>query len=93
MCHKHGSTKIEIQGRKVKVDSCLNQLILWLNNTGVKTFMCCCGHGKYRPTIIYQKGGSLIEFYSNSLVLTKHPYVKDSEGVFFIPENHLLQII
>lgn len=94
MCDKHGSTKIQIGTRRVKVDRCMKQLIIWLNDTGVKTVMCCCGHGKYRPTVTYQKAnGAIVEFYSNSFVLTKHPYEKDSEGIFHIPDKNLLPII
>ena len=38
--------------RHISVDPCLAQEILFLNDQGVRTIACCCGHGKSPPNII-----------------------------------------
>lgn len=45
MCTWGTDTEIEIR-RKVTVDSCIAETILRLNEQGVHTTGCCCGHGK-----------------------------------------------
>jgi len=32
--------------RKIKVDACLAPLVQMLNDFGIETIACCCGHGK-----------------------------------------------
>jgi hypothetical protein len=53
--------------------------------------MCCCGHGKYAPTILYrnQKDGAVYDFLTPELMVignNNHFYKKDSEGYFYIPK-------
>lgn len=31
---------------KIKVDACMAPLVQMLNDYGIKTLACCCGHGK-----------------------------------------------
>jgi hypothetical protein len=35
---------------EISVDSCIAEEIQDLNNKGIITEQCCCGHGKVRPT-------------------------------------------
>jgi len=36
-----------ISGRKkIKVDACIAPLVQMLNDYGIETIACCCGHGK-----------------------------------------------
>lgn len=43
----------EYSGRTVvPVDSCLAELIQMLNDKGVHTLSCCCGHGKSEGDIL-----------------------------------------
>ena len=32
--------------RTIKVDACITPLVQMLNNYGIETIACCCGHGK-----------------------------------------------
>ena len=48
-------------GRKlIGVDSCLASLISALNEAGIHTEACCCGHGKRPGNIILSDGRELI---------------------------------
>lgn len=42
------------------VDSCLADIVQALNNAGIYTDGCCCGHGKYRGSILLQDNRELI---------------------------------
>lgn len=46
MCEWGTHKKIEINGRFWKVDACIADVVQILISRGVKTFGCCCGHGK-----------------------------------------------
>jgi hypothetical protein len=67
MC-KWGTDKIvklckpkEVSGRtEIAVDACLADLIQALNNVGIETVTCCCGHGKSDGEIILADGRRLI---------------------------------
>jgi len=44
--------------RRIGVDRCLAQEILFLNDQGIRTVSCCCGHGddrQPRHILIYQQ--------------------------------------
>ena len=55
-----------------------------------KTVACCCGHGKYNPTIIIKdKKGNIFEFFSRKKLDFKKRnryYKKDINGFYYIPE-------
>lgn len=38
--------------RKINVDDCIAQEIVWLNSVGVYTEGCCCGHGVSSPSAV-----------------------------------------
>ena len=37
---------VTVDNTIVDVDSCIANFIQWLNDNGVRTMSCCCGHGK-----------------------------------------------
>ena len=52
---------------------------------------CCCGHNKYRPSIIVVAGGVYAEIFSGTEIskrvdINPRFYKKDDEGYYFIPE-------
>ena len=58
MC-AHGNTKMVILNKsrasgtnEVPVDSCIADEVQSLNDYGVITYGCCCGHGKTDPTCL-----------------------------------------
>lgn len=47
MCQQGQIKKIvTVDGAVVDVDSCIANFIQWLNDKGIRTMSCCCGHGK-----------------------------------------------
>jgi hypothetical protein len=44
----------------VEIDRCISGLVEVLNNIGMRTISCCCGHGKHRPCINLQDGRSIV---------------------------------
>jgi hypothetical protein len=63
-----------------------------LQSFSLHTIASCCGHGKYKSTIIIQDGsGNIYEFFSG-VVISQKPrksiryYKRDAEGYFYIPE-------
>jgi hypothetical protein len=85
-----------------RIDSCMKELIKWLNIKH-KTISCCCGHGKYNPSVIvkeYRKinGKREIVFFDifsgKIIIIKKNPldkdhkrfYKKDKQGYYYIPE-------
>jgi hypothetical protein len=89
MCKTRSASSVIINGKKVRVDTCLKPIIERLNELGVKTYMCCCGHGRYKPTILYKPINSrcIYEFLSGWMMIgDKRFYKKDSKGYFYIPQ-------
>lgn len=87
MC-KHNSKN---DGRRI--DPCMEEAIRSLNENGVKTLACCCGHGKYPMTIVIDAGCKIkkvvpLEIFSGIFLPRKKKfYVKDKTGSYFIPES------
>ena len=46
MCEWGTHKEIEINGRFWKVDACIADQVQMLISRGIKSFGCCCGHGK-----------------------------------------------
>lgn len=42
------------------VDSCIADIVQALNDAGILTSSCCCGHGEYPGSILLQDGRELI---------------------------------
>jgi len=104
MCNHRNSTKIsrimmgdtrtllwrKLNGRPIRVDSCLVNLIIFINaHTPLATLSSCCGHGKYNMSIVVEdKNGNIFDLVSNKKIPRKKRfYVKDKEGFYFIPET------
>jgi len=67
----------EISGREaVPVDECLAPLVQMLNDYGIETIACCCGHGKTSKSYIriHSKNIQLIVFDDTLTVHLKFPY-------------------
>ncbi len=81
MCEERNKTKLECdyQNRVIKVDSCIVPDIVGLWNIGVKTLGSCCGHGKYKKTIIVQSESGLLSTKKDSF---KIKYLNSVEDVF-----------
>ena len=75
MC-KHGDyVEIVVQGKKIRVDQCLEHYILALNSNGIITTDSCCGHGErigyirtysrgeYREIAIFPEGDISLEMF------------------------------
>ncbi len=72
-----------------EIDECMKEEIKKLNEEGIITLSCCCGHGVYPKTIIvkHQRTKQPFELFSKQYILRKKKfYKKDSEGYYFIPE-------
>ena len=74
-----------------RIDPCMRKVIHNLNKQGIKTLMCCCGHGKYPTSIIINIGLSKIlplEIFSGiQLEGKKKFYKKDKDGYYYISET------
>ena len=72
------------------IDPCLVNLIKFLEEHGIRTVACCCGHGIYPMSIIVRTGreGVTREICSNTTFegRRKRYYKRDENGVYFIPE-------
>lgn len=42
------------------IDSCISDIVQALNNAGIYTASCCCGHGQYDGSILLHDGRELI---------------------------------
>lgn len=74
-----------------RIDTCLTSIIEKLNKLShFKTLCCCCGHGKYNPTIVIKdKKGNVFELFSRVKLGPKKRnryYKKDADGYYYIPE-------
>ena len=87
MCKFHPSPK----GKTRKyIDKCMVSLIEFINSeTHFRTLGCCCGHGKYRMTIIAEnkKDHKIYEILSGGRIGRKRRYYfRDKAGYYYIPE-------
>ena len=91
MCRLRNHSKIEIDGRRLKVDWCLRHLLVAINNGNMETLGSCCGHGKYSMTIVC-KNKHMDDDYVFELISgipikrIRRFYVKDKKGFYYIPE-------
>ena len=53
---------MDVSGRtQIAVDQCLAPLVQALNDYGVHTVGCCCGHGKSEGSVLYEQSGTVYE--------------------------------
>ncbi len=77
-----------------RIDPCMRPFIELLQLGGAKTLSCCCGHGRYSTTVVFEYEGQALavayraKFPSVAVILhrKKRFYKRDSDGVYFIPE-------
>lgn len=95
MCKARNSKWIRIGKKRLKVDSCIAELIKGLNNHGIKTLASCCGHGIYPVTIVYQVTKASDILWGNRYELgtgwgirrKSRYYLKNKKNkLFYIPE-------
>ena len=91
MCKLRNYSKIEINGKIIKVDWCLRHLLLAINNGNIETLGSCCGHGKYTMTIVcrnkYMNDDYIFEVLSGiPIPRKKRFYDKDKRGFYYIRE-------
>lgn len=73
------------------MDKCMKEEIKSLNSLGLRTIASCCGHKRYRKTIIIPmnkdgvQGGFEI-FTAIFIPRTRKFYKKDKQGYYFIKE-------
>jgi len=77
-----------------RIDECIRPLIKWLKDRYYKPISSCCGHGKYKMTIVVRARGNrdfIYELFSGkALFRTKKFYKRDKQGYYYIPEVHKL---
>ena len=96
MCNKRNSTYRKyllysdgkFRNKYLRLDSCMADLISKLNKQGKETLACCCGHEKHEKTIVYKNPeGKNIELFSGKEIpRQKRFYVRDKQGIYYIPE-------
>jgi len=76
------------KNRGSRMDPCMKGYIDEWNLRGHKTVACCCGHGKYPPTIVEKlPDGRFREIMSGEYIpRSKKFYKRDAEGYYYIPE-------
>jgi hypothetical protein len=86
MCKQHNKTHI---------DKCMKNIVNWINNnTHYKTVMCCCGHDKYKSSLIVidlevaEWCRCPYDIFNDYYFKHKQRkfYKKDNEGFYYIPE-------
>lgn len=76
-----------------RIDPCMRSAINILQEQGVETLACCCGHGKNPMSIVINIGrgtGKIIplEIFSGEVLARKKRfYIKQKSGYYVIPET------
>lgn len=87
MCVKRRSVIGHIRGKDVRLDSCLRRRIERLNQRGIVTLACCCGHGRYPTTIVVRHGKVVRELRTGVVLSAKRRFYRtDEEGFYYIPQ-------
>lgn len=62
--------------KKVAIDSCIASIVKALNDNGIHTIACCCGHGKQPGRISLADGRELLianDYYSAQTICKSFP--------------------
>jgi hypothetical protein len=90
MCERGQTAEVIVGGKSISVDSCLADVINNINESfQLETRGCCCGHGKYEPTIVVWDFATKKHwewFSGEDVPRQRNFYYKDSEGIFHLPE-------
>lgn len=75
------------KGLHNRIDPCMVSLITYLKVYGMKPVASCCGHGKYKMSIVCDFDGEKKDIISNIEIPRKTKfYKKDKWGFYYIPE-------
>lgn len=75
-----------------RIDPCIKEYIKFLDNQNLIVVACCCGHNKYKKTVVIERtyiDGKVKHFDLISgieIPRKKKFYKKDKEGYYYIPE-------
>ena len=47
--------KFSLKSGDTRIDPCMREIVNQLEDRNIKVIMCCCGHGKYPPSIIIEE--------------------------------------
>jgi len=94
MCQKRCTVRKEIVElgnvvpKIVRLDACIVDEVESKSIISNHTMACCCGHGKYKKTLVmFDRGGMAFELYSGVKIPRRRRfYKKDPEGFYYIPE-------
>lgn len=72
MCKQGSWKKLKIGNKEVNIDNCIYKIVKSLNESGLETIACCCGHGKQPPRISLKTGQELMIFdYATAQEISK----------------------
>ncbi len=85
MCNNRRTTQVRLckpntysKRTIVKVDKCIAPLIQMLNDYGVRTLGCCCGHYETLGSVfIENKTGTKFELFTGKIVKRKSRFYDD----------------
>jgi len=70
------------------MDPCMRIFVDNLQSMGIDTQASCCGHGRYRMSVVVKSLGSNYELISGKHISrTRRFYKRDEEGIYYIPET------
>jgi len=76
------------------IDKCMREAVRALQNifnctgSGLMIRACCCGHGKYPTSLIYENADEYVqELFSGMMIPRKRKFYKrDKKGYYYVPE-------
>lgn len=86
--------KATVLGKEIRMDKCMiHDIDILTTFYDLTTLACCCGHGRYKRTVVCKcNDGRIIEASSGkTLNRKKRFYKKDEGGYYFIPEVERLK--
>ena len=96
MCQKRNSTEIPYGNqfnRFAKVDDCIAKELIRLNMKGIRTLSACCGHNRYKKTIVVlgKDGTTRKEHFSKKIIPRKRRFYVTckkgkNKGYYYMPE-------
>ena len=93
MCQKRNSTEIPYANQAnifAKVDDCIAKELIRLNRKKIYTLASCCGHNRYKKTIVVldKDNATRMEYFSKKIIPRKRRFYRtDMEGYYYIPET------
>lgn len=88
MCKQKNRLTLQ-NGKTVRIDACISDLVLHLNSEVTHTVASCCGHGKYPVTILCCESphSPVFDYCSGEQLERRYRFYKrDKEGIYFVPE-------